>query len=185
MTLPNLIQDKKLVNPNLSTIEYENETGNKQIKPDKECTEDVCQLCRGIKSISFYFEEHNSSYPCLSVHIVRGIKRATVLSARDKCKYSKNSINYPFKHSSLRSENSAKLSLSIDGERLEPDSGNFIQKPGSIFTLIKMPLSPSDLSTRVKRDRPNHQRACVHRVVCHEGGDVVEKMRIIPICKYD
>lgn len=47
-----------------------------------------------------------------------------------------------------------------------------------------MPLSPSDLSTRVKRDRPNHQRACVHRVVCHEGEDVLEKMKIIPICKW-
>ena len=46
----NLSQDKKLVNPNLSTIEYENDTGNKQIKPDKECTEDVCQLCKGDKS---------------------------------------------------------------------------------------------------------------------------------------
>lgn len=46
----NLSQDKKLVNPNLSTIEYENDTGNKQIKPDKECTEDVCQLCEGDNS---------------------------------------------------------------------------------------------------------------------------------------
>ena len=75
------------------------------------------------------------------------------------------------------------LSLSIDGDQLEPDRSNFIQKPGSIFTLIKVPLQKSDISTRVRRDRPNRQRACSHRIVCQAGDHILEKMKILPVCK--
>ena len=87
--------------------------------------------------------------------------------------------------SSLRSPTTFEnaLSLSIDGDQLEPDRSNFIQKPGSIFTLIKVPLQKSDISTRVRRDRPNRQRACSHRIVCQAGDHILEKMKILPVCK--
>lgn len=130
----------------MSTNEYENDTGNKQIKPDKECTDDVCQL-------QTHSKRHMSTY-CI------------------ECT----------KSTSLRSATANSLSLFINGESLKPT--NFISKvpkPNSIFTLIKMPLEKSDISTRVRRDRPNHQRACTHQIVCHEGDRVLEKMKVIPI----
>ena len=59
----------------------------------------------------------------------------------------------------------------------------------SLLILYQFELSQTDLdegeySTRIRRDRANKQKSCVHKISCFNGDNLqLEQMKIIPNCK--
>ena len=54
----------------------------------------------------------------------------------------------------------------------------------SVLRLLRSDPIEGEYSTRIRRDRANKQKSCVHKISCYNGDHLqLEQMKIMPNCK--
>jgi len=150
------------------------------------CSDDVCQLKMSVKSKKIF----TYGIQCNSPEW-RNQNHATIASATITNSFNSSSIKNDTNVTSIDPVTSSAvpvglhyamrdLYITVDNKKVHSEIMKELPQNG-IFANISLPITKDEYSTRIRRDRDNKQKSCVHKISCYNGDNLqLEQMKIMP-----